>query len=167
MSVNTEVGTLVFLNVPGDARTEGSLASFDAPPIVSHLPEVFATRVHNSGQTTLVPTGSIVVTNMFGAESAQLTLNPDNARVLEGSTRRFETTWQKTEVPNETPEIVREWKNFGFGYYRATLALQIGEGQTINAQTTFWVIPWQLILTAVILILIISLLANRAYKGRR
>lgn len=168
VSVNSQIGALVFLTVTGEAQVQGSLIAFDAPKkIVFHLPEHFSTRIANSGQTTLKPSGSIVIENMLGQESANLNFNTQSARVLQNSTRHFETIWQKVELPSGTSELVAEWKNFGFGPYRATLALNLEPNeQVINAQTTFWVIPWQLIALSIGLILIIILLAKRRHQQK-
>ncbi len=161
VSINTEIGSLVFLNVTGEAKTEGTLLSFSAPHFATHLPEVFSTRFGNSGDTVFAPTGSITIVNVLGQERTQINLNPDNGRVLQSSVRNFVTTWQKAEVPDGTPEIVREWKNFGLGPYQAILTASVpGTEQPFTAKTIFWIIPYQLITIAAALVFFIVLTAK-------
>lgn len=165
--VQTNIGSLLFLTVLGNAKTTGELLSFTAPQIASHLPHVFTSRIENSGDTIIVPTGTITVSNVFGIERGRLTVNPDGAHVLQDSTRSLTTTWQHQELPEGTSELVREWKNFALGYYRATIALQLESGgQTFTSTTGFWIIPWQLIGFCLILIFIISFLAHKRRQGR-
>ena len=165
--VQTHIGSLIFLTVLGEAKTTGELLSFTAPQIATHLPHVFTNRIRNSGDTTIVPTGTITISDVFGIERGHLIVNPDGANVLQDSTRSLTTTWQHQELPEGTSEFVREWKNFAIGYYRATIALQLeSDGQTVTSTTGFWIIPWQLIGLSLILIFIITFLAKKTSQRK-
>lgn len=155
--INQKIGVLLLVAVEGDVTKSAELVSFDGTAeLVSHLPMTLTTRIKNSGDVFLQPYGFIQINNMLGGESATLGFNQDAGNILPSGTRRFTTTWQNEEVPDDIPEIIKEWKNFGFGRYTANLVVQYGPADAIiNASTTFWVVPWQLIIAAAIIILVL------------
>lgn len=130
----------------------------------------------NSGTVHLKPQGVIRVTNMFGGTSAVIPVNAAGGNVLPDSNRVYSAKWQKAELPENASELVKEWKNFGFGPYTATLILNYGEtNQVVSAETSFWVMPWMLVVLFIILLVVIALLVMqynkwivaRAVKGKK
>lgn len=167
VSVASKVGPLVLVAVAGAVSEEGSILDFAASPsTVSSLPVNFGLRFQNTGSVHLSPVGEIRITNMLGGGSATIALNESGGNVLPESVRRFEASWQKDEVPEDSAEIVKEWKNFGFGLYTATAIVNYGIDDTVaSATTSFWVIPWQLIILSVVALVILAMLGksyNRA-----
>lgn len=160
--INQKVGVLLLIAVTGDVTQSAELVSFEsAATITSRLPVTFSTRIKNTGDIFLQPAGLIQINNMFGGESATLAFNQDDGNILPSSTRRFTTVWQDEEVPEDTPEIIQEWKNFGFGRYTANLIIQYGtDDAIISASTTFWIIPWQLLIVATIILIVLIILTR-------
>lgn len=153
-AIESRMGPLIVLAVGPAERSALTVVSFVTErTIMSHLPAVFATRLQNSGLTPVAAKGSVTITNLFGTPSAVLDFNASGGHVLPQSRRQFQTAWQRQEVPAQTAEVVKEWKNFGFGYYTAWLTLEDGTGDVISAQTSFWIIPWQLIGLSVLFVL--------------
>ncbi len=114
-------------------------------------PVTFVERVQNTGNIHVKPVGDLVITNMFGKNIASLKVNDNKSNVLPSSIRRFEQTLKK------------KWL---FGKYSATISLAYGrQGQVLLGSTSFWVIPYKLIIIAVValamIILIIRLLIRR------
>lgn len=165
--INEQIGALLLLTIPGDVPQAASILDFGIDKhLSSALPVTFSARVENTGELTTQPWGAIYITNVFGAVRETLPFNPRGGHILPNSTRKFETVWQLNEVAEETLEIVKEWRNFAFGYYRATLVMNYGElGEVENATVGFWVIPWQL-LTAVLAGLGLLTLLSRLIKNR-
>ncbi|MFH1433812.1 MAG: hypothetical protein ABIG32_02870, partial [Candidatus Uhrbacteria bacterium] len=59
-------------------------------------------------------------------------------------------------LPDDTLEIVKEFKNFAFGRYTAELLFVDDPGGANYVRTvSFWVIPWQLIIVVVVLLLLL------------
>lgn len=168
VGVAAKVGPLVLIKVTGDAKELGSILSFTATPsTVSHLPVDFSIRFQNTGTVHLQPTGEIRITNMLGGGVATIPVNPEADNVLPNSVRRFESSWQRGATDPDAFELPSEWENFGFGLYTASLVLQYGTAQsTAVATTTFWVIPWQLLVLVVIVVALFLLLLRTYTRAR-
>lgn len=160
VGVSGAVGPIVLLNVSGNIIEKGSIAGFTVSPTSStSLPVTFETRFKNAGNSHLKPQGSIMITNWLGSVVANVPVNLDGRNVLPNSTRQFSATWQTVELPEDASELVKEWRNFGFGPYKATLRMAYGEGQqVVAAQNSFWVMPWMLVIIAVIFLAILLVL---------
>ena len=121
-----------------------------------------------------------------------LDANVSQGNVLPGSIRRFEIVWNELnedsvsskdkDTDKDTP-VVKEGEKIGFfqavkmqkenfaiGKYTANLDLDYSDGdkKTASSQTSFWVIPWQilsLVIGALIIaIILISLITKRHNK---
>lgn len=170
-------GPLVLLRVAGNVVERGNLLSYSVKPeSTTSLPVDFTMDFQNSGTVHLKPQGVIRVTNMFGGTSAVIPVNAAGGNVLPDSNRVYKAKWQKAELPENASELVKEWKNFGFGPYTATLILNYGEtNQVVSAETSFWVMPWMLVVLFIILLVVIALLVMqynkwivaRAVKGKK
>jgi len=160
------VGPLMLLRVAGNVVERGSLVSYTvAPESTTSLPVDFAINFQNTGTVHLKPQGVIRVTNMFGGTSALIPVNADGGNVLPDSNRVFQTMWQKAELADNASELVKEWKNFGFGPYTATLILNYGEAnQVVSAEASFWVMPWMLVVLFIILLVVLALLVMQYNK---
>lgn len=165
--IQTEVGALVLISVPGDAKQEGALIDVQAGQrLVSHLPVSFTASFENTGEVHLKPSGEVHIMNLFGREVVSLPINPDGGNVLPGSTRALMVSWQHQEVPSETIEIVKEWQNFALGRYTATFAVDDGTGEIENATVAFWVIPWQLLIVALVVLILLIAIAKQHRKNK-
>lgn len=159
-------GPLVLLRVAGDVVERGAVTSFSAEqPSSTSLPVDFNVTFANSGTVHVKPQGVIRVTNMFGGTAAVIPVNEDGGNVLPDSDRSFMSTWQKAELPENASELVKEWRNYGFGPYTATLIMNYGEtNQVVSATTNFWVMPWMLLVLFIILLVILALLVMQYNK---
>jgi hypothetical protein len=129
--------------------------------VYTSLPVDFHTRIENRGNIHLRPTGNIFVTNIFGKQVSSMQVNGDFRTILPKSARRFDTTWISHTVQAGVSELTKEWRNFAFGRYEATLVLNYGpSNKIITATYSFWVIPWLLLIIMLggLLILIFGLI---------
>jgi hypothetical protein len=141
-SVQTNVGTLVYVTVPGDISQSALVQSFSAPKFSEFGPIDFKSTIKNSSDIHIQPVGAITVKNWLGGKTAQLTLNQTN--IFPYTTRDFQNTLDK------------KWL---FGRYKATMQAVYGTaGGLITATIFFWVIPWRLILLIIAAIAIITAL---------
>ena len=172
VSITGNVGLLVLVNVSGDVTEGATVEEFNfLDKFQSRLPVEFFSRIKNEGSVYFKPRGDVVIKGIFGNEVSRIDANPKQSNVLPDSIRRIdEIMWEKTPgMPKASQgffkEIKKEWKNFGFGPYKANLELQYGsEGNILEAETVyFWVVPWHLLLVAV-LILVLAFVLLKGYN---
>lgn len=159
-----QVGVLVLFRVKGDADEEARVREFVTDKNIYNVPFSvnFMTRVENLGNVHIKPIGSITIENMRGTQVAALSVNNSGANALPDSIRRFDNKWEG---------------DFGFGKYTAYLVLSFGslthDGgagiRTIMAQKTFWIMPWDIIVTMGIILLltiIVAIFVAKWYKDK-
>lgn len=180
VTIGTKLGTLLFLNLPG-AKVEGAGVtefSTEGGKFFSYLPLNLYYRFSNNSALKVMPFGSIDIKCLFGRTMGTLDANISKGNVLPNSVRKFVITWNKLRQDNvnekeeKTEEITVkpgeklsffdavkiQMKNFAFGKYTATLNVKYGDNLSATKETSFWVIPWQLlslIIAALVLIIMI------------
>jgi len=173
VAIKYKVGTLVLLAVSGEVIEEGQIIEFDTTgkKIFSHLPIEFFVRFQNTGTIHLIPQGEISIKNIFGRELGKVLVNEKGGSVLPDSIRRFEAVWSKKGAPALSTkgffsELKNEWNNFAFGRYKANLDLMYGYMDTkiISTALTFWVIPWRISITTIVILVILVLIARVGIK---
>ncbi len=145
VALTASIGSLVLLQVSGNVTEKASAADFFTATKTNQTnffefgPITFVERIQNEGNVHLKPTGAIKIYNTFGQQVGEVRANGDPAdtanppkSVLPGSVRRFEQQWDS---------------GWALGRYRASVELSYGTSSTpIYATTTFWVVPYKLIL---------------------
>lgn len=149
-AIVTRAGILVYLNVTGQISESASIASFvptGGGRLFDHFPTSFDVVFNNTGNDYLQPVGGIVIKNMFGATDAMFSVNEGGGtQILPQSEKNLPVT------------VASAPGSFGFGIYRAELALHYGEtGKEIDASYTFVVITWQIVLIALVILFLIIL----------
>lgn len=167
VSIGAKIGTLVLLTVSGDITEEGKVMDFttkSGQKKFDALPVGFTYRFQNGGNDRIKPEGLLVVKNMFGMTTKNIPANQVEGNVLPKSIRRFEVVWQSgsdsaltladsENIKNESfmETIKRQWNNFALGKYTAHLDISYGKAnQKATAMYSFFVFPWQLIVTLLI-----------------
>lgn len=156
VTLNSMVGSLLLVKVPGDITENASLENFSANQFIylSGNP-TFDTLVRNLGNIHFKPEGEIMIKNMLGGDSGKLTVNSQGGNVLPDSARKFENVWNDGKLH--------------LGLYTAKVHLTYGDsGKTLDGSLTFLIIPWWiLIIKIVVLILIIALITWLIIRRRR
>ncbi|HEX7456125.1 MAG TPA: hypothetical protein VF303_01500 [Candidatus Nanoarchaeia archaeon] len=158
IAISNKVGSLILVRISGDAKELANLKEFSTPSNFYENPPVdFLVRVENKGNVHFKPKGTIEVKDTFGRKVATLDVNEKNGNVLPESIRRFDKSSDGLT-----------WKPSGFtvGRYTANVLLTYGDsGKQINGSTTFWVLPWKILLVVglgvIILILLLILLLKK------
>lgn len=149
IAIGQQVGALILVNISGEVREVGRIAEFgyiDPQPWYNHLPVDFFVRFENSGNTHLRPAGNLFIKNWFGRQVEALEVNEGFTSVLPNSIRRYMFGWQINEVAEDATNLQKEWKNFAFGKYTATLVLNYGaENKIVTEERVFYVWPWRLL----------------------
>ena len=109
-SVKHRIGALVLMRVSGNVVENGIIESFGAPAYSQKGPITFELRLKNEGTTHIRPSGTIIITNLFGKKVDEIPLNGLN--VFPGTVRKMETEWDKSPV---------------LGHYTATLVSTYGQ----------------------------------------
>lgn len=164
MTIAHQTGSLVLLQVKGDALEEASIREFNTDKEVYSTPfDVnFTVRIENKGNVHVKPIGQIGIENMFGKEVAIVRVNEDGGNVLPGQIRKFDYNW-----PGE----------MGFGRYKSILGLSYGTSvdfggqgkQTLYTEKYFWIMPWKIILPifgAVLAIFAVIFAFLRLYRNK-
>lgn len=162
-----KTGTLVLVRVAGLVQETGRIVEFATDKAsYDYLPANFGIRFENTGNVHLKPAGTLEVKNMWGNKVASMNVNEELANVLPDSIRKFEAKWQKSEVPAGASEWQMERQNFAWGKFTATVVMNYGiGGQTVTAQTSFWVFPWRVTLFYVVLIVLVLLILVQGIKS--
>lgn len=175
IGIESKVGVLVLLTVGGEIVENGRILEFDtvgSKHLFSHLPIGFYLRFQNDGTIHIVPQGEIHIKDIFGREVDKRLINEKGGSVLPSSVRRFETTWNKQNVPAFSSaegffsKLKREWNNFALGRYTANLDLMYGYGGSnmVSTNSVFWVVPWRIIVITIILFAILALILRTGIK---
>lgn len=160
-SLNSSVGVLVLLEVPGEFTQSAEVVSVTPQKVVldengnvvpgedvskgsffTSTPNQIAIEVRNTGESFVKPFGRVIVKNMFGNEVASYEINNIEPRgnVLPESSRLF------------TDNV--DFGGFGRYTIEANIAFVQG-GEVTTVTQTFWVVPvWALIVLAGVLVLI-------------
>lgn len=151
VTVGAQIGSMILLNVSGDATTSAQVEEFSiAKKLYSYNPADFTTRILNTGTVHVKPEGSVVVSNTFGREVAKLTINEAKGNVLPDQIRKFENEWKYGKR---------------FGWYTARLSLTYGGSDTLTSSLIFFVIPWKETAGGVlVLLLLVYMLRHMQWK---
>ena len=145
VSIDTRVGSLLFIRVNGKVLESSYLKNFTAAQnFYENGPVTFNIDDVNTGDVYLDPYGTIAVKDMFGRTVGQTDVAP----------------W--FVLPKSERNRVIAWNSPGFliGRYTAVLQMNRGYSNLVDTKTTsFWIIPWRLLLIGLIgLVLVIWLI---------
>jgi hypothetical protein len=154
-AIGYEVANIVSIRVAGDTVETAQIRQFSTDNYIYGKPKVtFSVRIENGGNTLIRPTGPLEVTNMLGKEVAKLKFNEkDLAGVFPGTTREFSLVWEESGTL--------------FGRYEAILSPSYGEAgqkQTVSSTVTFWILPMNIIVPALIILTVLLLVTYVSVK---
>lgn len=151
LQVSTFVSSLLFVRIKGDVREEGMIREFSTEKQFYQEPNVkIALRFENTGNVHLKPQGEIVIYNMQGKIKQKIPVNEgkDFGNILPQSVRKFDYTWEGDE------------DTFEIGRYKSVVTLSYGSEshKNISQETYFWIIPLKPVLTALGILVFLSLI---------
>ena len=167
------VFTLVNIDKPGATR-KLEIEEFKLDQnFYEYLPATFNIKLKNTGNSIVQAYGNLYVQNP-GKESEPLAVLPVNqtgSYILPGSTKAVDPSWTDgfpfyksvtDKNGNEDKELQWNWDNlahFRFGHYTAKLVAVYNDGTRdipIVSEVSFWIIPWRILLGALVVIVIIG-----------
>ena len=142
----SRIGALFFVKIPGEVNEEGLLKSFKTEKGYYEKGSIkFEILFENNGNTHLIPYGLVEIKNLTGKKVDEIEIDPWFS--MPDSLRKREVNWDK------------EWL---FGKYTATTKINRGYDDIIDEKsTTFWVIPWKIILGGIAVLALIIWLVMR------
>jgi hypothetical protein len=164
IGISQQAASLILMQISGEVNENANVREFvtDKSVYMTPFETNFTARIENLGNVHIKPRGTVEIVNMLNNPVATVKLNDSGSNILPKSTRKFESSWKD---------------GFGFGRYKATMALSYGtepdkggQGkQTLSAITYFWIIPGKLVTIGGSIILILALIIYfmlRSYKNR-
>jgi hypothetical protein len=160
------VFNLINIDRPG-AKRELSVQEFKSEKArYEFLPANFSLTLKNEGNVIDQPVGNLFIQREFNDSDpiATIPINQANSYILPDVSRTFTSSW-KEGFPHYEPatdgsgkmRLSWNWRNMGnlrMGKYVAKVVLVYNDGQRdvpVIASTTFWVIPWKLILATLVI----------------
>lgn len=148
-------GTIFSVTVPDDKKESLRLSKFLIKTFITQeSPEDISYTLNNPGDTTIVPSGEVILYNKRGEEVRSIPLNADGNSVAPGESFAF-----TAGVPTEG--LV--------GKYKAFLSLEYGSDQlaSINDTAFFYIVPWKVLLAYFVAIVATVLIATFVIVRRR
>jgi hypothetical protein len=185
--VNGATAVLILLEAysPNAKRTLKVDAFSTNHSIYEFLPATFNIELANTGNVHTIPAGSIFISH-GNRQIEALDINSAQGNVLPNTKRVFNVDWNngfphyekvtedgkvKTDaVGNPKYRLVWDIKQLGkirFGKYTARMLVIYDDGKRdipVEAYVSFWVIPWRILLS---LVLIVSLIIGGIYMTAR
>ena len=144
VKVVSRLGALLFVRVGGDVQEDGLLKDFgikNNQRFFEKTPIAFKILFENNGSIHLLPYGLIEIKNIASKKIDEVKIDP--WFVMPDSLKLREITWDKKPL---------------FGKYTATISVNRGYDDIIDQQSlSFWIIPWKIVLAAVIVLILIAL----------
>lgn len=140
----TQTGTLIFVTIPGETKTEGSLIEFYTQAkktFFSYSKDIAFDLVYqNTGKIHLNPYGTVSVKNVFGQEVRKIEIEPWYAMP---EALRFREVRLVEDIAKEDM--------FMLGRYTAEAKIMRGYSDKYDVRNlAFWVIPWNLLLAVLV-----------------
>ena len=182
---------LLDINRPGANRKLAISSLTTDHHLYEYLPAKLTVRLRNDGNTLLLPDGNAYIQRQSQSTKpiSVLGINPGSLYLLPGVTREYQVSWtdglpayittQDAANVSPQPHLTWNWRNshFRIGRYVARFVVVYDDGHRdvpVEAETSFWVIPWKLLLGLLVGILIlliglgaISRFAYRAFQRNR
>jgi hypothetical protein len=145
-----------------DLLVNGDYTSFYTDkPIYDELPVMFTTNLYNDGETYVVPVGYIVIYNWLNQEVDRIEFNPARHSLLNDEVGSYNTEWDE-----ESQLLGLALNNkVGFGKMQAKITLkystQNAAFDTLTNETSFWIIPWKILIAILVTFLVIVVMQVR------
>lgn len=162
---NLAAGTPILIQIGDEYVQNAELLRFVADKKVYEKINVdFLTTIKNLGETHITPTGEILIENIFRQEVARIQFNKNTQSLLRDNLGNYIDNWTQSGYisPN---------KAIAVGPMKARLMVTYRSFQpgfaVLASETSFWIIPWKIIiaiLAAILLVIIIRITKKKINK---
>ena len=172
--LNGSIADFALINVdkPGATKALELTSIKTSSGIYEYAPAQISVLLKNTGNTIVQPIGDIFVgRGNVDKPIDTLKFNETQSYILPNTSRTIKASWDDafprtvTETAADgTTKTHNEWNwgnitKFRIGAYTAKVVAVYNNGTydvPLNAQTTFWIIPWKIILIALVIILVFA-----------
>jgi len=161
------VFTLLNINQPGATRQLSVSAFTVSKHIYEWLPATFTVKFKNTGNSIVQPSGNIFIQRTTTAKTPinVLPVNAGGGYILPGTVRLLKSSWSNgfpayqtvtTSTGASQQHLTWNWSKLSslrIGRYTADLVAVYNNGLEdvpIQAQVSFWVIPWKILIVVAI-----------------
>lgn len=147
----SRISSFFLIKVAGAVRQEGTLDPPEVPAVSEYGPIDIGLVFRNQGNTHLKPSGRVIITNILGQTTVEIPVS--EWVVLPESARRNVVKWDS---------------HYLFGRY--TAKAEIGytpDGTPIIVSSSFWVIPWKIVLGIAAGVILLMALVSWLVRRRR
>ena len=148
---NLATGTPILIQVGDEFVENAELLRFMVDKKIYERVDIdFLTQIKNLGDTHITPAGEIVIENIFRQEVARIPFNRNRQSLLRDNLGNYIDNWSQSGYLSPS-------KRLTIGPMRARIlatyrSLHPGFA-TLSAETTFWIIPWKLIIAFCVVLL--------------
>jgi hypothetical protein len=155
-------GIPILITIGDDYAESAEILDFYSAKKIYEKPNftTLITRIKNLGDTHITPKGDIVLTNIFKQEVGRIVFNDTNQSILRGESGIYTSNWDLEKYINDgkialgpiTAETIILYRRNNPGF------------SVLDATTTFWIVPWKLIifiLTVIIVVYVVVKLSNK------
>lgn len=151
INITSRVGTLFLIKVAGDVIEDGTLNKPEVPWFSEYGPIDIGLVFNNNGNVHVKPSGRVMITNLLGQTVAEIPVS--EWVVLPESARRHMVNWDS---------------HYLFGRYTAKAEIGFGlGGSPMIVSSTFWVVPWKIVLAIVLGVILLTLFISWLVRRRR
>lgn len=149
-AVQTQIGTLISVNVAGPITEKADITAFSTSEFQEYGPIDIKTQIKNMSDLHIKPKGLIKISNMLGKEA--YTISFDEKNIFPEAARDYVDTFGKKLM---------------IGRYKAELTASYGINNNLPLTATiyFWVFPWKIAL--VILLVLITVILGGTYMKKK
>lgn len=174
VALTARIAHLILVNVDGDVVEDAEIKGFwiepDGKKFFTSIPLVTTTRFASTGNTHLKPFGTVKMKGWFNEYEAQFNKTLNN--VLPDSVRRFETHIGDDEkAEGFFGNVKHQLNRFAIGPYKVAPEIFYGKPNTkvqhltVVPPITVWMFPWQLIVTAFVIVAVVWFIVKMYNKS--
>lgn len=159
----------VFLIKVGEISEKAQIEYFKTEKqFYEYTPTIFEAMYVNKGNTHIKPTGDIVIVNFLGQEVDRINFNQNLQGLLRGTSAIYKDRWNMDNYFTKNGKIaIGPLKAILYSTYKSENPGFV----TLTATTSYWVLPWKIILAIImvftILIKLVNKLINKANKTNK
>ena len=158
-------GPAILINTGDNVEENAEVEYFKTDkPFYEYPPVDFLTRYLNKGNTHITPAGDIVLENFLGQEIDRIQFNPNKQSILRSNGATYTNEWQNKSIFFKNGKVA-------IGPIKAKLVTTYRSKfpgfSPLSATTTFWVLPWKIILGVMLTIAFILYLRSKAKEKKR
>ena len=154
---NLELGNEIYIRVTGQITDKGEVSDFKPVSWFNIKQPVMVNSVFsNFGSSHLIPTGRVVISNMFNRSVSTLTYNGTDHILLPNDRDHLSVRWNSGPI----------WSRFGLYKARLELTFPGTDAIPITTQTTFFLFPIVWLIMVPVIIFVIWILIKYFRKPR-